>query len=68
MNIKCCTGDCNQGRGCPAKARREQPPYVALILIVAVSWLIATAFAVTIDSAGGKLAHAQIHPTSCGAC
>jgi hypothetical protein len=35
-------------------------------LILPLAWAAATAFAVTIDSAGGKLAHYQIH--SCGAC
>jgi hypothetical protein len=41
---------------------------IRLALILPLTWALATACAVTLDSAGGKLAHAQIHPTSCGAC
>lgn len=41
---------------------------IRLVLILPLAWALATAFAVTLDSAGGKLARAQIHPTACGAC
>lgn len=68
MTIKCCTGDCNQGRGCPANPRPAHPSMLAMILIVAFAWVAAGALAVTVDSALGKLARAQIHATSCGAC
>lgn len=68
MISNCCNGDCNQGRACPARAKRGQPSFRAMLLILAVSWIIAAALAVTIESAGGKIARAQIHTTSCGAC
>lgn len=68
MSEDCCNGDCNQGRGCPAKPRHAHPSMFAMILIVAIAWVAAAALAVTVDSALGKLARAQIHATSCGAC
>jgi hypothetical protein len=40
---------------------------IRFILII-VAWTFATAAAITIDSAAGKIARAQIHPASCGAC